>query len=331
MSGFFREQMRTKWWGVLPAFDPDTGTTVLEPETGGPGNWIGAPSIIHDTRKNGWYLYARIRRPRPARGAACTISWSADGLAFEEVWRCTKEDLSSESIERGCLVYTPAGRWRLYLSYVNGETQKWQIDLLEADEPASFDVQKRVPVLLPESIGAEGVKDPYILLIGGMYYMYLSAAGRLESEKHSEEELHGTGDIFNTGLTKGYTGLATSTDGRNFRWMGPVIEPRSGSWYAYGARIAAVLPAGPLFAAFFDGTSDVEQNYEERTGIAVGTSPWDYEIVSTAEPFLASPWATGSLRYIDVVPMNDGAWRIYYEYAREDGAHELRVNEVTLD
>lgn len=330
MSGLSTEQMRTKWWGVIPAFDPEAGNTVLGPEADGPGNWVGAPNIIHDPQSNGWYLYARIRRPRPARGAACTISWSAEGLVFEEVWRCTKEELSSESIERGCLVRTPEGRWRLYLSYVNGETQKWQIDVMEADTPRGFDVRDRVPVLLPESIGAEGVKDPYIVLIGGMYYMYLSVAARLESQQHSEEELHGTGDIFNTGLTRAYTGLATSPDGRRFQWHGPVIEPKQGTWYAYGARIAAVLPAGPLFAAFFDGTADVEQNYEEQTGIAVGTSPRDYEIVSVTEPAMSSPWATGSLRYMDAVPVNDRVWRFYYEYAREDGAHELRMSEVAL-
>jgi hypothetical protein len=37
--------------------------------------------------------------------------------------------------------------------------------------------------------------------------------------------------------------------------------------------------------------------------------------------------AGGSLRYLDAVSVGDELW-LYYEYARADGAHELRVSKV---
>lgn len=47
-------------------------------------------------------------------------------------------------------------------------------------------------------------------------------------------------------------------------------------------------------------------------------------------PILVSPHGSGSLRYMDAVPFED---RIlyYYEYARPDGSHELRVNTAPLE
>jgi len=49
--------------------------------------------------------------------------------------------------------------------------------------------------------------------------------------------------------------------------------------------------------------------------------------MSVDEPWLLSPHASGSLRYPDVLE-RDGEWWIYYEYARADGSHELRLNRV---
>lgn len=52
-----------------------------------------------------------------------------------------------------------------------------------------------------------------------------------------------------------------------------------------------------------------------------------YNKLTPDGPILVSPHASGSLRYVDVVP-HDNALYFYYEYAREDGAHELRVSVV---
>ncbi len=323
-------QFNKKWLGVLPAFDPKQGVTIFPPEQEGPGWWIGAPSVTRDPIGNSWYLYARIRRPQPERGAACIISKSTDGTTFTEVWRCTKEQLNSESIERSSLIYGTDGIWKLYISYVNRQTRKWQIDLVEADCPENLDVTRRVTVLQPDAVNAEGVKDPHVIIMGGLYVMYLSVADRVDVTPDKEEARHKTGDIFNTGLTRGYTGLAISTDGKSYRWKGPVITPKEGTWFRYGTRIAAVVPFCGGIAAYFDGTKTVEENYEEQTGIAAGFSPEQMEILSESSPVLKSPWGTGSLRYIDIIPVDDGTWRIFYELARDDGSHELRMNEVSM-
>ncbi len=44
-------------------------------------------------------------------------------------------------------------------------------------------------------------------------------------------------------------------------------------------------------------------------------------------PWASAPHGTGSLRYMDVVPLEDELL-FYYEYARPDGSHELRMNRV---
>lgn len=53
-----------------------------------------------------------------------------------------------------------------------------------------------------------------------------------------------------------------------------------------------------------------------------------FQRVSYMEPLLWSPYASGSLRYLDVVQVKKSLC-FYYEYAREDGSHELRVNQIS--
>lgn len=40
-----------------------------------------------------------------------------------------------------------------------------------------------------------------------------------------------------------------------------------------------------------------------------------------------APHGSGSLRYLDAVVRDDAIY-YYYEYARPDGSHELRMNRV---
>ncbi len=65
-------------------------------------------------------------------------------------------------------------------------------------------------------------------------------------------------------------------------------------------------------------------NYEERTGIAVGPCLFAWRSITPDGPALTSPHASGGLRYMDTI--TDGTRRLFYfESARPDGSHELRV------
>ncbi|MBE3584109.1 MAG: hypothetical protein IMX01_08350 [Limnochordaceae bacterium] len=123
-----------------------------------------------------------------------------------------------------------------------------------------------------------------------------------------------------------HTGLAVSTDGVHFQWKGDILSPSEQGWDCYAARIASVLYVPPFFTAFYDGSASVAQNYEERTGLAMGTDLRHLERVTVDGPILVSANAPGTLRYIDALPFRDEIY--YYEYVRADGSHELRLNRV---
>jgi hypothetical protein len=74
--------------------------------------------------------------------------------------------------------------------------------------------------------------------------------------------------------------------------------------------------------AYYDGRASAAENYEERTGVATGTDP---AALTTAGdgPRAYSPYHGGGLRYLDIVPLPGGLFRLYYEMTRPDGSHAL--------
>jgi hypothetical protein len=54
-----------------------------------------------------------------------------------------------------------------------------------------------------------------------------------------------------------------------------------------------------------------------------------WERVSRKQPALTSPYGTGALRYMSVVPVGS-KWFCYYEFCRPDGSHELRLSRVKV-
>ena len=317
----------TRCFGYLPLFDPQAGQTVVEPLQAGPGWWAGASSAVWDEERKCFYLYYRLRRPRElGRGADCRIARSGDGVRFDEIWGATKNDFRAQSVEKASLVKTPAGAYRLYVSYVTPEDGKWRISLLEARRPEDLAPASAMPVLGPENIGAEGVKDPYVLSVGPGWYMIASYAPSPHVSAEAAARMHATGDVYATGITRSHTGLAVSLDGVRFHWVGDVMSPGRG-WDAYAARVNSVVYRPPLFVAFYDGSASVDENYEEKTGLAITWDLREYVRLTPDAPAFASPHASGSLRYLDAVQTPRGIY-CYYEYARPDGSHELRLNII---
>ena len=75
--------------------------------------------------------------------------------------------------------------------------------------------------------------------------------------------------------------------------------------------------------ALCDGRATAEENWDERTGLAVTAEDRFTAVVDA--PLLQSPHPPFGLRSCDVVPLPDGGARWFYEATRSDGAHELRT------
>jgi len=322
------EHSGLRWFNTGPLFDPERGTVVREPEGRGSGWWVGAPSALFDPERKRFYLYYRQRRPlAEGRGWRIAVAESTDGIRFTEIWHATKEQFQSSSIERSCIVKTPAGRYRLYVSYVALPKNRWQIDLLEADDPRDWDPSRRVTILEPEAVNAEGVKDPVVFLLGRRTYMFVPYGPRSSVAPGStESDLHGTGNVFTVPRIKHPSGLAVSEDGVRFTWLGDATLPGSG-WDRQMARVSCILCTPPLFQVFYDGRTGEGDIYEDRTGLCVTHDLRTFHTLTPDAPLLQSPHGQGCLRYMDAVPVGDRTF-FYYEYGRPDGGHELRVSVV---
>lgn len=308
------------WWSPAPLPNPENSSIVVDPPGDGAGFWAGAPSAIIVDGVT--YLAYRLRKPRPqGRGGPLVISRSEDGEEFETLAAFEKEDFGdTTSIERAAIVHLPDGRWRLYVSYVDPADSRWRIDAIDSLDPENFDPARRKKVLTADDIEGEAVKDPVIAWIGGVWHMWASYLPKPDTQT---PELHDTADAYTKGAVLSLTGYATSIDGLEWAWHGTALSGREGNWDAYCARITSVLLNSPVPIAYYDGGRSVEENYEERTGLSFGAGLGSF-IAAGNEPASTSPHASGSLRYITVLPVSEG-YRLYYESTRPDGAHELRT------
>jgi hypothetical protein len=265
----------------------------------GPGNWVGAASAALDD--DGGFVIAYRIRTAGKRGSQLVIARSGDGVGLTTVGRLDKIRFGAESLERPAIVRTEAGRWRLYVSCATPGSKHWRIDAVEADEPANLQDAEIRPVFPGDAL--TGVKDPVIQREGSKWRAWICC---------HPLDLPGEEDRM-------FTRYATSTDGLTWTWGSIALAGRAGAWDARGARITAVLADG---RASYDGRANKEENFSERMGLATPTREPHTLAASDEGP-------VSNTRYLDVVPLPAGGWRIYYEAAMPDGSHELRTELVS--
>jgi hypothetical protein len=280
----------------VPGTSPAT-VAVPAPGTGF-GAWAGAPSAALDIDLTLVIAY-RVRSPQ-RRGAEVVLARSEDGERLETVARMEKSQFGAESLERPALVRTSERRWRLYVSCATPGSKHWWIAMLEADDPGCLaGCEARVAFAGDEQTG---VKDPVIHEGPGGWRAWICAH---PLDEHGEED-------------RMSTAYATSEDGLQWRWQRTVFAGRPRMWDARGVRVTSVLSDG---RASYDGRASKEENFYERTGLA----RWDE---ASGRLVALGMRPVSSARYLDVVALPQGGYRLFYEAPLPDGSHELRTELV---
>jgi hypothetical protein len=282
---------------------PGSGRAVVAVPAPAPGvgSWAGAPSAALD--EDGSLVVAYRVRIVDRDAARTVVARSEDGERLSTVATLDRTRFGAHSMERPALVRTPDGRWRLYVCPASGDwprSKHWWIDLLEAEEPEGFEDAVTLTVF-PGNPSRLAVKDPVIRWREGRWHAWLCCH---PLDEPGEEDR----------MTTAY---ASSDDGISWNWHGTVLAGRPGRWDARGARLTAVLPEG---RAAYDGRATKEENFSERTGLAEPRGPSGLASVSDAP--------VSDVRYLDVLPVPEGGYRLYYEAPLADGSHELRTEMV---
>ena len=108
-----------------------------------------------------------------------------------------------------------------------------------------------------------------------------------------------------------------------------VFAPSPTGWDSYCRRINSIVWHDGQYVAFYDGSASHLENYEEKTGIAVSRDLRSWTTLTADGPALTSRHASGSLRYLDAIAIDEDVWA-FYEIARADGAHDLRMARLDM-
>jgi hypothetical protein len=270
---------------------------VAAPGTGR-GFWAGSPAAASDPDGQILLAYRLRMGVRPEDGAQTVVARSDDGETFTTVAVLDKSRFGAMSMERPAIVRTDEGRWRLYVCCATPESKHWWISMLEADDPGGLaDADDQVVFPGDDTVA---VKDPIVRRSDRGWEAWICCHPLDEPDEEDR-------------MTSAY---ATSADGVRWDWHGTVLAPRPGTWDARGARLTAVLTDG---RAAYDGRATKEENWFERTGLA-------RRVDGRFEQ--AGDGPVSDARYLDVLPLADGGYRIYYEAPLPDESHELRTELI---
>jgi hypothetical protein len=270
---------------------------VAAPGTGR-GFWAGSPAAASDPDGRILLAYRLRMGVRPEDGAQTVVARSDDGETFTTVAVLDKSRFGAMSMERPAIVRTDEGRWRLYVCCATPESKHWWISMLEADDPGGLaDADDQVVFPGDDTVA---VKDPIVRRSDRGWEAWICCHPLDEPDEEDR-------------MTSAY---ATSADGVTWDWHGTVLSPRAGTWDARGARLTAVLADG---RAAYDGRATKEENWFERTGLA-------RRVDGRFEQ--AGDGPASDARYLEVLPLADGGYRIYYEAPLPEESHELRTELI---
>jgi len=304
-------------------FNPKDGQTILEPEGKGKGYWIGAPFVYYDEDLKKFFLYVRLRNPRPKvgkvnpqdtrRGYKCQILESDNGINFKVIWETRKHQINARSIEGAALIKI-GKKYRIFQSYESPKkVPRWKIKTTIADHPSKFNYEHLEPVDWDLSrIKALSIKDPLIYKFGKKFFLYI--------------------DYFRVKKKPfGSTGVLTSLDGKKFKWEGDIFVKHKGTkceWASLLIRLTGIFQENPnRYIGFFDGTDEREKICDEKAGILEGRTPYKFRIISSDAPKFSSEYGSGSVRYLFALPFKEEIW-IYYEYSEKQGEHVLKLYKI---
>ena len=283
---------------AFPLPDPARAVVAIEAPGRGPGYWAGAPSATID-EDGGFVLGYRLRNGHDGHDET-VVARSADGEHFTTVATLDERRFGAQAVERPAIVRLEGGRWRLYVCCATPKTKHWWIGVLEADDLEGLaEAEVRTAFAGDDRTG---VKDPVIRRADGGWEAWICCH---PLDEPGEEDR----------MTTAY---ATSADGLDWEWHGTVLAGRPGAWDARGARVTNVLPDG---RASYDGRATKEENWFERTGLAHRTGAAGALTRSGDAP-------VADVRYLEVLPLGDGGYRLYYEARLPDETHELRTELV---
>ena len=279
----------------------DSEVVVPAPGRGG-GFWAGAPSAVV---ANGcvWLAY-RLRRPVDrGRGYANVIARSGDGLRFKTVATLTSDHFGCASLERPALLRRPDGGWRLYVSCTTPGSKHWWVEAIDADVPVELCAGQRVMVLPGD--GTEAWKDVVIQVDHQGWRMWAC-----------RHPLDGGDDA----ADRMSTWFATSADGLSWTMQAEALVPVPDTWNARGTRVTDVLYSHGKWWALYDARRSADENWLERSGLAVGDRPDRFTAIAGPVP----EHAGAALRYVSVIDINGGR-RAYFEATGSDRSHDLRT------